>query len=98
MQFWVVAQGMAHHLPFDSSFFISGVTTLGLAVPTPGGVGGFHKVCQLILTTFYGFDIDTSVAVALLFHVVGTVPVLVTGLILFTHAGLHFREFVKSGD
>jgi uncharacterized protein (TIRG00374 family) len=98
MQFWVVAQGMAHRLPVDSSFFISGVTTLGLAVPTPGGVGGFHKVCQLILTTFYGFDIDTSVAVALLFHVVGTVPVLVTGLILFTHAGLHFREFMKSGD
>lgn len=85
-QFWVVARGMTRHLPFDSSFFISGVTTLGLAIPTPGGVGGFHKICQLILTTFYGFDIDTSVAFALMFHVVGTVPVLVAGLLLSAHA------------
>lgn len=87
-QFWVVARGMTRHLPFDSSFFISGVSTLGLAIPTPGGVGGFHKVCQLILTNFYAFDIDTSVAFALMFHVVGTVPVLVTGLLLSVHAGL----------
>jgi glycosyltransferase 2 family protein len=91
-QFWVTMQGMPRHLPFDSSFFISGVTTLGLAIPTPGGVGGFHKVCQLILTTFYGFDVDSSVAAALLFHVIGTLPVLVTGLILFAITGIRLRD------
>lgn len=91
-QFWIVTTGMHEHLPFDSSFFISGVTTLGLAIPTPGGVGGFHKICQLILTTFYHFDLDTSVAVAILFHVVGTVPVLVTGLALAIHAGVRWRD------
>ena len=42
----------AHHpLPFDSSFFVTGVTTIGLAIPTPGGIGGFHKACQLVLTS-----------------------------------------------
>jgi uncharacterized protein (TIRG00374 family) len=91
-QFWVTTRGMTRHLPFDSSFFISAVTTVGLAIPTPGGVGGFHKVCQLILTTFYGFDVDTSVAAAVMFHVVGTVPVLVTGLILFVIAGIRLRD------
>lgn len=91
-QFWVVARGMTRHLPFDSSFFISGVTTLGLAIPTPGGVGGFHKVCQLILTTFYAFDIDTSVAFALMFHLVGAAPVVVAGLLLSIHAGLRPRR------
>lgn len=91
-QFWVTTRGMTQHLPFDSSFFISAVTTLGLAIPTPGGVGGFHKICQFILTTFYGFNVDTSVAAAVLFHVVGTVPVLVTGLILFAVAGVRMRD------
>ena len=91
-QFWVTTRGMTQHLPFDSSFFISAVTTLGLAIPTPGGVGGFHKICQFILTTFYGFNVDTSVAAAVLFHVVGTVPVLVTGLVLFAAAGVRMRD------
>jgi uncharacterized protein (TIRG00374 family) len=91
-QFWLVTIAMHHRLPFDSSFFVSGITTVGLAVPTPGGVGGFHKACQLVLTTFYDFDVNSSVAVAIVFHLVGTLPILVTGLILFVHEGLRWRE------
>jgi uncharacterized protein (TIRG00374 family) len=91
-QFWFVVQAMHHPMPFDSSFFVSGVTTLGLAIPTPGGIGGFHKACQIVLTRFYGLDIDSSVAVALLFHAVGTAPVLVTGLSLFAREGLRWKD------
>ena len=46
----------------------------------------------MILTTFYGFDIDSAVAAALLFHLVGTLPVVITGLILFAHAGITWRD------
>jgi glycosyltransferase 2 family protein len=99
-QFWFVVKAMHHPLPFDASFFVSGVTTIGLAIPTPGGVGGFHKACQIVLTKFYGFDIDSSVAVALLFHAVGTVPVLVSGLLLFLREGLRWKDVavVEAGD
>jgi uncharacterized protein (TIRG00374 family) len=93
-QFWFVLVANHHALPFDASFFISGLSTLGLAIPTPGGVGGFHKACQLVLTTFYGFTIDESVAVALLFHAVGTVPVVLTGLLLFAREGLRWKDVV----
>jgi uncharacterized protein (TIRG00374 family) len=91
-QFYFTVLALNRPLPFDSSFFVNGVTTVGLAVPTPGGVGGFHKACQIVLTTFYHFDIDSSVAVALLFHVVGTLPVIVTGLLLFVREGLNWRQ------
>jgi uncharacterized protein (TIRG00374 family) len=91
-QFWFVVKGLHHPLPFDSSFFVGGVTTLGLAIPTPGGVGGFHKACQIVLTKFYAFDIDSSVAVAILFHAVGTVPVLVSGMLLFLREGLRWKD------
>ena len=87
-QFIFTVLALHHPLPWDSSIFVTGITTVGLAIPTPGGVGGFHKACQLVLTNFYGFDIDSSVATAVLFHVVGTLPVLVTGLFLFVHEGL----------
>jgi glycosyltransferase 2 family protein len=91
-QFWFAAKAAHHPLPFDSSFFVTGVTTVGLAIPTPGGIGGFHKACQLVLTRFYGFTVDSSVAVAVLFHIIGTLPVLVLGLVLFAREGLHWRD------
>ncbi|HEX7151519.1 MAG TPA: lysylphosphatidylglycerol synthase transmembrane domain-containing protein [Thermoanaerobaculia bacterium] len=91
-QFWFATLAVHHPLPYDSSFFVTGVTTVGLAIPTPGGVGGFHKACQLVLVNFYGFSVDLSVAVAVLFHLIGTAPVLVTGLILFAKEGLRWRE------
>jgi len=91
-QFWFTAIALGQTLPFDASILVTGVTTVGLAIPTPGGIGGFHKACQLVLTNFYHFDVDTSVATAILFHIVGTLPVIVTGLILFAHEGLRWRD------
>jgi uncharacterized protein (TIRG00374 family) len=91
-QFWFATMAVHHPLPFDSSFFVTGVTTVGLAIPTPGGIGGFHKACQLVLTRFYRFDIDASVAVAVLFHLIGTLPVLTMGLFLFAREGLRWRD------
>jgi len=96
-QFSFTVLALHHPLPWDSSIFVTGITTVGLAIPTPGGVGGFHKACQLVLTHFYGFDIDSSVATAVLFHVVGTLPVLVTGLVLFVMEGLKWRDVTKQG-
>ena len=99
-QLWVVFVALGRSLPYDSTFLINAVATIGLAIPTPGGVGGFHKVCQWLLQTFYRFDIDNSVATAVLFHVVGTLPVVVIGLALFAREGLHWRDVkeVASSD
>lgn len=94
-QFYFTVLALHHPLPWDSSIFVTGITTVGLAIPTPGGVGGFHKACQLVLTHFYGFDIDDSVATAVLFHVVGTLPVLVTGLLLFAAEGLRWSDVTR---
>jgi uncharacterized protein (TIRG00374 family) len=91
-QFWMATQAVHHPLPFDSAFFVTGVTTIGLAIPTPGGIGGFHKACQLVLTRFYAFSIDSSVAVAVLFHIIGTLPVLTMGLFLFAREGLRWKD------
>src|SRR5207244_2092318 len=98
-QLWLVLIGIHRPLGYDSSFLINAVATVGIAIPTPGGVGGFHKLCQWLLTTFYNFDIDTSVATAVLFHLVGTLPVVVTGVALFLHEGLRWKDLTEaSGD
>ncbi|MBW3670917.1 MAG: flippase-like domain-containing protein [Acidobacteria bacterium] len=91
-QFYFVMHSFGRPLPFTASFLVTALSILGFSIPTPGGVGGFHKACQIVLVTFYGFSIDTSVAVALVFHLVGTAPVLVTGAILFLKEGMSWRQ------
>ena len=92
----LAAVALDRALPYDSSFFIAAAGTLGLAVPTPGGIGGAHKAVQFVLTRFYAFDVDSSVAAAVLFHLVGNVPVIVTGLTLFVREGLHWRDVTRA--
>lgn len=94
-QFYVAAIAAHRPVPFDSGLLLGGATTVGVAIPTPGGVGGFHKIAQWVVTTFYGFDIDSSVAVAIIFHLVGALPVIVIGLLLFAREGLHWRDVSK---
>jgi uncharacterized protein (TIRG00374 family) len=94
-QFWFAALAANRPLPFDAGLFLGGATTVGIAIPTPGGVGGFHKIAQWVLTTFYKFDIDSSVAVAILFHLVGTLPVVIGGLTLLAREGLRWSDLSK---
>jgi glycosyltransferase 2 family protein len=82
-------------LTYDAVFFLTAASMLGFAVPTPGGIGGMHKVAQFVLTRFYGFDIDSSVAAAVLFHLVGTLPVITVGLVLFLREGLKWKDVTR---
>ena len=95
-QFWFAAKSLDRAVPFDASFFVTGVTTVGAAIPTPGAIGGFHKACQMVLTRFYAFDVEASVAVAVLFHLIGTLPVLVLGLGLAAREGLRWKDVTRS--
>lgn len=90
-QFYFVVLAFDRPLPFLASFFVTGLSILGLIVPTPAGVGGYHKACQIALTTFYAFDVDSSVAIAFVFHLVGVVPVILAGLAFFVHEGLSWK-------
>lgn len=94
-QISLVLLALGHPVPVTAGYFITGMAIVGMMIPTPGGIGGFHKACQIILTRFYGFDVNSSVAAALIAHFVGTVPVVIVGLLLFLHEGLSVKELKK---
>ncbi len=97
-QFYFTIRALGYELPFRSSYLMTGVTIVGLMIPTPGGVGGFHKACQMALISFYQFSLDSSVAIALVFHIVGTAPVVITGLVLFARDGLTWGQLTRIGE
>ena len=43
---------------------------VGVAVPTPGGVGGFHEAYRIGATAFFGADNDTAVGAAIVLHAI----------------------------
>jgi hypothetical protein len=57
-----------------------------------------HKVCQFLLTRFYHFTIDGSVASAVTYHLVATLPVIVTGLVLLAREGGRWRDVAPPPD
>ena len=94
-QFYFVTLATHHPLPFPVSFFLTGITIIGLMIPTPGGVGGFHKACQIALVGFYGFGIDESIAVAVVFHLVGTLPIIIVGTLLLSREHMGLRQILR---
>ena len=71
---------------------------VGVAVPTPGAVGGFHEAFRLGATTFFGADNDTAVGAAIVLHAVSVVPVLMLGLLFAAQDGLEARRHAAARD
>jgi glycosyltransferase 2 family protein len=75
-------------LPFSSTFLLLVFLTVGVAVPTPGNVGGFHEAYLLAMTQVFGVARDTAAAAGIAGHALGNLPVLVLGLVFLGREGL----------
>jgi glycosyltransferase 2 family protein len=85
---WCVSRAFHIQLPFVGSFLVMALLVVGVAVPTPGAVGGFHYFYRLAATAFYGAPNDRAVGAAIVLHAVSFVPVAVVGLALLAREGM----------
>ncbi len=95
-QFTFSARALHIPLPLDSNIFVTGAATFAVIVPTPGGIGTVHKTSEFILRRFYGLDVDAAVAAAVLFHLIGFLPVLLVGTSLALREGLRWRDVTRA--
>jgi uncharacterized protein (TIRG00374 family) len=91
-QVWIIVRAFNIVIPFAGSFLVTAMLVVGVAVPTPGGVGGTHEVLRLALTSFYGADNNAAVGAAILQHAVNFVPVLLLGLMFIAQDGLNLSR------
>jgi uncharacterized protein (TIRG00374 family) len=82
-------------LPFHSTFLLIAFLTVGVAIPTPGMVGGFHAFYLLAMTEAFGVSKDAAAAAALSAHALSNLPVLVLGLLLLGREGLSFGKVAE---
>jgi glycosyltransferase 2 family protein len=87
---WSVARAFDLPVPFAGSFLMIALLVIGGAVPTPGGIGGFHEAFRVGATTFFGARDESAVGAAIVLHAFSIGPVLVLGSVFAAHAGLKF--------
>ncbi len=82
-------------LPFHTAFLIVLFLVVGVMVPTPGTVGGFHEAYLLALTEAYGVDKGVAAAAGIACHALSNLPVLLLGLAFLGREGLSFGKVAQ---
>jgi hypothetical protein len=96
-QVWMTLLAFDVVVPYPVSFFVLAWAILGLAIPTPGGVGGYHTAVAYALTAFYGVGKDTAGAFALVSHALSFVPITLLGLFFLLAGGLSLKSLREEG-
>ena len=77
-------------MPFTGSFLLISLLVIGVAVPTPGAIGGFHEAYRVGATMFFGAPDSAAVGAAIIAHLFSLGPALLFGLFFAAQAGLNF--------
>ena len=96
---WAVTEALHIDMPFVGTFLLQAMLVVGVAVPTPGGVGSYHEAYRVGVTTFFNATNDQAVAAAILVHIISFVPIVLIGVVFMAQDGLSFgrlRELAAS--
>jgi len=88
MECWFVTRAFGINMPVAGTFLLQGLLVIGVAVPTPGAVGGFHEAYRIGVTSFFGASNDAAIAAAIVLHAVSFLPVTLIGVIFMAADGL----------
>jgi len=95
---WAVAVAFRFAVPFSGSFLLIALLVIGVAVPTPAGIGGFHEAFRLGTTMFFGAPDDAAVGSAIVLHMFSVGPALLLGLFFAAQAGLNVSGMRQLAD
>jgi len=94
---WAVSIAFGIAMPFTGAWLMLGPLVVGVAVPTPGGVGGFHEAYRFGATAFFGADNNSAVGAAIVLHAISVGPVTIAGLLFIVQDGLKLGGMAR-GD
>ncbi len=76
------------HLDVVDALFLSLVGGLGFAVPVPGGIGAFHFIIGLTLSTVYGVPMETGIIYATISHTSQAITQILFGAISYGYEAI----------
>jgi uncharacterized protein (TIRG00374 family) len=95
---WAAAEAFQLNVPFTGSFLLVALLVIGVAVPTPAAIGGFHEAFRVGATLFFGAPESAAVGAAIVLHLFTIGPSLLLGLIFAAEVGLNFSSMRRLAD
>jgi glycosyltransferase 2 family protein len=94
LQLWLLLKSYMHAFPLAGTALIVVLTAVGVAIPTPGGVGGYQYFMSLALINFFGWHLSPidphtqAAGISNTCYIVSAVPVIIAGLVCLNREGL----------
>ncbi len=88
-------------LPYHATFLLIAFLVVGVAIPTPGMVGGFHAFYLLALSEVFGVAREKAAAAGIAAHALSNLPILLFGLAFLGREGLSLgrvAEVTRRGE
>ena len=95
---WAAAMAFRLDVPYTGSFLLTALLVIGVAVPTPGAVGGFHEAFRFGATMFFGAPNSAAVGAAIVLHAFSVGPSLLLGLFFAAQEGLNLAGMRQLAD
>ena len=80
---WIGLQAAGVDISLGAVLVLQPILAIGVAIPTPGGAGGYHAMMKAGLVILFGVGQVAAVGAGILLHLVSVVPVIVLGTLLF---------------
>ncbi len=93
--FWMLDLQSHFALTFQSAIVLTVISSIGVSIPTPGGIGSYHLLMQQSMGLLYGVPLATALTFATVAH--GTMMILI---FIIAPAALWFDKYhtLKSGN
>jgi hypothetical protein len=92
-----VAFGSDMELGWGAAWVLLAISSVGIAIPTPGGTGTYHAFAARTLTLLFQIEGAVALSFATATHAVNFIGVTVVGLVYFLRDHMTFAETVKPG-
>jgi hypothetical protein len=79
---WCGVRAAGAEISFADSLVMLPLLAAGVAIPTPGAVGGYHALMQFGLVSLFGVEPTIAAGAGILMHLAIAIPVLVVGSVL----------------
>ncbi len=87
LQIYSVLRAFRLDLPFTASFVVTAAAVLGLAVPTPGGLGSYQTAVAETLKKVFGVSREAAAGVAIVAWAASFILITLIGLLLLALSG-----------
>ena len=92
------AFGLQDQVGLSGAMVVLAISSIGTALPTPGGTGSYHAFTSQSLTRLFAVDATTALSFATVTHAVGFIGVTMIGLYFFLRDQIRVGEAVSEGD